>query len=132
MRPSFPTSYSTGLNGSQCGVIAFQITFAHSIMFRLTSARALSKAVKPASTRSFHSPFAVLGSASPSPSNVKPSTVYEKASEASEEFSQPAVGLRTHVISPNPTTMFKQVPTGAYPVSVSYAESSTTNQVSSN
>jgi hypothetical protein len=95
-----------------------QATFARTVMFRLTNARALAKAMKPSSARSFHSPFAVLGSASPS-STPKHSTVYEKATDASaEELAQPTVGPRTHVVSPNPTSQFYQVPTGAYPVRV--------------
>ncbi|KAK7454436.1 hypothetical protein VKT23_011192 [Stygiomarasmius scandens] len=87
-----------------------------------TQSRAVSKAIKPSFTRSFHSPFVVLGKDATSTATAStPSFSYEKASETSEDAH---VGLRTHVVAPNPTSMFKQVPTGAFPVSLSYAEHS--------
>ncbi|THV02886.1 hypothetical protein K435DRAFT_323256 [Dendrothele bispora CBS 962.96] len=98
-----------------------------SSVFRLTTvqSRAVSKALRPSMTRSFHSPYVVLGKDASAPTTTsKPSFSYEKATETFEDV--PHVGLRTHVVAPNPTGMFYQVPTGAYPASVSFTEHSGT------
>ncbi|KAK0193710.1 hypothetical protein F5146DRAFT_395513 [Armillaria mellea] len=74
-----------------------------------------------AATRSFHSPFAVLGSSSAT--RVPPSTEgwYEKQIEQSPD---PDVydGHRTYVVSPDLSSTPYHVPLGAYPVSSPFAE----------
>ncbi|KAK0450112.1 hypothetical protein EV421DRAFT_1305030 [Armillaria borealis] len=74
-------------------------------------------------TRSFHSPFAVLGSSSATKAPPSTEGWYEKQTEQSPD---PDVyeGHRTYVVSPDPSSTPYHVPLGAYPVSSPFTEGS--------
>ncbi|PBK75573.1 hypothetical protein ARMSODRAFT_949849 [Armillaria solidipes] len=74
-------------------------------------------------TRSFHSPFTVLGSSSATKAPPSTEGWYEKQTEQSPD---PDVydGHRTYVVSPDPSSTPYHVPLGAYPVSSPFTERS--------
>ncbi|KAJ4495200.1 hypothetical protein C8J55DRAFT_484832 [Lentinula edodes] len=89
----------------------------------LRASRVWSKTVKyPKATRSFHSPFAVLGTTHSTPSSTASSVnVYEKQVDFSPEPVPYNGGQRTYVVSePDPANTHYQVPAGAYPTSLPY------------
>jgi len=82
--------------------------------------------------RSFHTPFAVLGS---SPLTNPPSTTI--ASQYEKQYDHPSdpitshTGYRTYVVSePDPSTKHYQVPAGAYPTSAPYTNFTTADEPS--
>ncbi|KAJ3732152.1 hypothetical protein DFJ43DRAFT_1075837 [Lentinula guzmanii] len=89
----------------------------------IRASRVWSKSLKFAhATRSFHSPFAVLGTTHSSPPSIA-STVnaYEKQVDSSPEPILSSGGQRTYVVSePDPANTPYQVPAGAYPTSLPY------------
>lgn len=107
------------------------ISISPKAMFRIITSRALSNvqsrsAVGAISTRSFHSPFAVLSSNSPltshpESSEVSASNPYQKQTEESPEPSMTISGTRTYVVStPDPSNTHYEVPSGAFPNSAPY------------
>src|SRR5882757_2641292 len=76
----------------------------------------------PMSTRSFHTPFAVLAN-----SHLKPPPTTHIASHYEKQYDHPPepttsqFGYRTYVVSePDASTRHYQVPAGAYPTSAPY------------
>ncbi|KAJ4480038.1 hypothetical protein J3R30DRAFT_3467695 [Lentinula aciculospora] len=72
--------------------------------------------------RSFHSPFAVLGTTHSYPPSIASNVnVYEKQVDFSPEPVPSVGGQRTYVVSePDPANTYYQVPAGAYPTSLPY------------
>jgi len=88
----------------------------------LRFSRVCSKSIKPlaTSTRSFHSPFAALGSHHSETPSIA-STVYEKQVDFNPEPTDTHGGTKTYVVSePDPTNAPYKVPAGAYPTSLPY------------
>ena len=79
-----------------------------------------------ATTRAFHSPFAVLSSqqsplTAPPPSSSVARGIYEKNIEYPAEPFVSGFGTRTYVVSqPDPANTPYEVPSGAYPTSAPY------------
>lgn len=94
-----------------------------SLPFRLLSKNScsISRLSRPSASRSFHTPFAVLGN-SPLTSPPPPtSSVYEKQLDHSPEPIDTFSGTRTYVVSePDASSKFYEVPSGAYPTSAPY------------
>ncbi|KAK1219373.1 hypothetical protein PQX77_017897 [Marasmius sp. AFHP31] len=85
----------------------------------LRTALVQSRAIKsvgrvPAATRSFHSPFTVLGAPQPATTNVA-------YSEQSAQDVSTAFGNGVYVVAPT-TGEFHHVPTGAFSAAVPYPE----------
>ncbi|KAG7451091.1 uncharacterized protein BT62DRAFT_396339 [Guyanagaster necrorhizus] len=87
----------------------------------ISKARPLAQR-SPAATRSFYSPFAVLGSSSVTTA-PPPSTEgwYEKQTEQSPD-PDAYDGHRTYIVSPDTSSTPYHVPLGAYPVSSPFTE----------
>jgi hypothetical protein len=69
-------------------------------------------------TRSFHSPFHLLGAVSPL---TTPQSLYEKQSEESPQPTTTHSGTQAYVVSePDPLDKHYNVPTGAYPTTAPY------------
>ncbi|KAK0204724.1 hypothetical protein DFS33DRAFT_1322324 [Desarmillaria ectypa] len=92
-------------------------------------ARSLASKARPlvqrssSATRSFHSPFAVLGSSSATTTPPSTEGWYEKQTEQSPDLDA-YDGHRTYVVSPDPSSTPYHVPLGAYPVSSPFTEES--------
>jgi len=90
--------------------------------FVFTALRANNRRLIPISSRSFHSPFAILGNShlkSPPTSNI--ASQYEKQYDHPPDPITSPFGYRTYVVSePDASTRHYQVPAGAYPTSAPY------------
>jgi len=95
-------------------------------MFRPLAARALL--FSRSSTRSFHSPYAVLRDSRLTAPHASPavSSMNEKQNDHLAEPFLTHAGTRTYVVSePDATSKHYQVPSGAYPTSAPYVGSVT-------
>ncbi|KAJ8502921.1 hypothetical protein ONZ45_g11312 [Pleurotus djamor] len=86
-------------------------------------ATTVSRSIRPAPVRAFHSPFAVLGSSSPLTSPPLPSanasSIYTK--DGDEASYDAFINSKTYVVcQPDPSNTFHEVPSGAYPTSAPY------------
>lgn len=93
-------------------------------MFRSIASKSVSSLKTVSATRSFHSPFAVLGSqlTTPTPSPAAANAGwYDKQYDFSHEPVVSHNGQHTYVVSqPDPAHTPYEVPSGAYPTSAPY------------